>query len=83
MATLFARALCDGAGWSIDRSRVSSMGADVNYDGRISIGELAGYMQGRIDWYLDIVEEKTGVRYRQDIQVYPEGDPLILVDRSN
>ncbi len=83
MATLFARALCAGAGWSIDRGSVSSMGADVDFDGKISIGELGAYMQGRIDWYLDIVKEKTGVRYRQNIQVYPEGDPLVLVDRSN
>ena len=83
MATLFARAFCAGAGWNIDRNRISSMDADVDYDGKISIGELAGYMQGRIDWYLDIVKEKTGVRYRQNIQVYPEGDPLVLVDRSN
>lgn len=81
MATLFARALCDGAGWSIDRGVPSSMGADADFDGRISIGELADYMQMRINWYLDIVAEKTGVSYRQDIQVYPEGDPLILVER--
>lgn len=83
MATLFARALCAGAGWSIDRNSVSSMGADVDFDGRISIGELGAYMQGRVDWYLGIVEEATGVKYRQNIQVYPEGDPLVLVDRSN
>ena len=82
MATLFTRALCAGAGWSIDRNRVSAMGADADYNGKISIGELGAYMQGRVDWYLDIVEEKTGVRYRQNIQVYPEGDPLVLVDRS-
>ena len=83
MTTIFARAFCTGAGWNIDRDRVGSMDADVNYDGKISIGELADYMQGRIDWYLDIVEDKTGTRYRQNIQVYPEGDPLVLVDRSN
>ena len=83
MATLFARAFCAGAGWNIDRNRTGSMDADINYDGKITIGELEDYMQGRIDWYLDIVEEKTGVRYRQNIQVYPAGDPLVLVDRSN
>lgn len=83
MTTLFARALCAGAGWNIDRGRVGSMGADTDYDGRVSLGELADYLQGRIDWYLDIVEEKTGVRYRQNVQAYPQGDPLILVDRSN
>jgi len=81
MATLFARALCDGAGWSIERGTTGPMGADTDYDGRISIGELQDYMQRRIDWYLEIVEEKTGVLYRQNIQVYPEGDPLILVER--
>lgn len=83
MTTIFARALCSGAGWSIDRKRVSSMDADANYDGLLTLGELADYMQQRIDRYLDFVEESTGIQYRQNIQLYPQGDPLILVDRSN
>lgn len=83
MTTIFARALCMGAGWSIVRNRVGSMDADVNYDGLLTLGELADYMQKRIDRYLDFVRESTGIQYRQNIQLYPEGDPLVLVDRSN
>ena len=44
MATVFARALCDGAGWSIDRGAQSAMNADADYDGEITLGELKNYM---------------------------------------
>ena len=81
-STLFARALCRGAGWNIDRNRIGSMGADINMDGKISFGELTAYMQGRMDGYLDLINEKNGGMLRQDIQFYPAGDPLILIERS-
>lgn len=83
MATVFARALCDGAGWDIDLNVRSSMNADIDYDGRISMGELASYMTERVDWYLNSASELTDGDYRQSIQVYPEGDPLILFERRS
>lgn len=82
MATVFARALCDGAGWNIDRGARGTMGADRNYDGSITLGELQLYMAGRVNWYLDIASDLTGEDYRQNIQVYPEGDPLVLFERK-
>ena len=81
MATVFARALCDGAGWSIDRVMRKSMGADLNYDGSITLDELWQYMGSRVNWYLEIASELTGENYRQSVQVYPEGDPFILFER--
>ncbi len=81
MATVFARALCDGAGWSIDRDVRKSMGADLNYDRAITLDELWQYMSGRVNWYLEIASELTGENYTQSVQVYPEGDPFILFER--
>lgn len=82
MATVFARALCDGAGWDIDRGTPGTMGADINYDDRISLAELQDYITGRVNWYLNIASELTGTDYRQSIQVYPQGDPLVLFERK-
>ena len=48
MATVFARALCDAAGWSIDRGAQSAMNADADYDGRITLDELGSYMARRV-----------------------------------
>lgn len=83
MATVFARVLCDGAGWNIDNNARGTMGADRNYDGSITLGELQEYMAARVNWYLDIASDLTGEDYRQSVQVYPEGDPLILFERKS
>ncbi len=82
MATVFVRALCDGAGWDIDRSARGTLGADQDYNGAISLGELQSYMAGRVNWYLDLACEFTGEDYHQSIQVYPEGDPLVLFTKQ-
>lgn len=81
MTTVFARALCDGAGWSVDRGEKTSMGADRNYDGKISFDELHRYMAHRVNWYLEIASGLTGEDYRQSVQAYPEGDPFVLFGR--
>lgn len=81
MTTVFARALCDGAGWSVDRGEKMAMGADRNYDGTISFDELYRYMAHRVNWYLEIASKLTGESYRQSVQVYPEGDPFVLFGR--
>ena len=80
MATVFARALCDGAGWDIDRNARGTMGADLDYDGAITLDELAEYMAGRVEWYLALASELTGEIYRQSVQVYPMGDPFALFE---
>jgi hypothetical protein len=83
MATVFARSLCDGAGWDIDRSVRGTMSADTNYDGRITLNELQDYLTGRVSWYLKIASDLTGRDYHQSIQVYPQGDPLVLFERKS
>ena len=80
MATVFARALCDGAGWDLDRSALGTIGADADYDGTITLDELAVFMQARVDWYLNRASELTGETYRQSVQVYPAGDPFTLFE---
>ena len=82
MATVFSRALCDGAGWDIDRNVRSTMGADFDYDGKITLAEMQVYLQERVSWYLGVASGLTGENYRQTIQVYPEGDPLVLFERN-
>jgi hypothetical protein len=77
MATVFARALCDGAGWSIDRGTQSSMNADANYDGDITFNELAVYMSRRVSWYLNLAGG-----YVQNVRAYPEGDGFVLFSRG-
>ena len=77
MATVFARALCDAAGWSIDKNARSAMNADADYDGDITLDELATYMSRRVNWYLDLAGD-----YIQTVNVYPEGDSLVVMQRG-
>ena len=77
MATVFARALCDGCGWSLDRAARASLNADANYDGSVTVTELAEYLRRRVQWYL----ERAG-GYRQTVRVWPEGSQLVLVARE-
>ena len=83
MATVFARALCDGAGWNLDLAAKGTMGADRNYDGKVTLGELHLYMIGRVNWYLGIASGLTGEDYRQSVQLYPEGDPFVIFERQD
>ena len=82
MATAFARALCDGGGWDMDRGVRSTMGADADYDGRVTLAEMQIYLQERVAWYLQLASDLTGEDYRQSVQVYPQGDPLVLLERN-
>ncbi len=77
MATVFARALCDAAGWSIDRGAPGSMGADTDYDGAITFEELCRYTARRVQWYLQLAGG-----YEQDVRFSPEGDDLELFFRG-
>lgn len=73
-ATVFARALCDAAGWSIDRAAPASMNADFNYDGAITFSELDAYLSRRVRWYLSLAGNQT-----QTVRVYPEGSDFALL----
>lgn len=79
MATVFARALCEGGGWSIDRATRTAMRADRNYDGRVTLTELYNYAARRVMWTLN----QTGAngQYVQTVQLWPEGDGLVVMQR--
>lgn len=81
MATAFARALCDGGGWDIERNARGAMNADADYDGRVSVGELQLYLKRRVDWILGVASDLNGSRYRQSVRAFPDGDPMILFER--
>lgn len=77
MSTVFARALCDAAGWNMDRGAPSALNADVDYDGSITFGELAAYLSKRVTWYLGLAGG-----YAQNVCVYPEADPSVIFERA-
>ena len=79
MATVFARALCEAGGWSVDRAARSAMRADADYDGAVTLDELYGYVSRRVMWYLNLVGEAG--RYVQTVQVWPEGDGGTVFER--
>ena len=83
MATVFARAICEAGGWSIDRAATGAMRADRNYDGRVTLDELYGYVSRRVMWYLQLTGTLTGRegQYIQSVQVWPEGDGLVAFGR--
>lgn len=76
--TVFARALCDALGWSIDDQRRGPLNADTDYDGEITLWEACQYSRRRVKWYLS----RAGGAYAQDVQVYPEGDMFVLFKRE-
>lgn len=78
MSTVFARALCDGAGWNLDRMAPSAMNADTDYDSRITLDELGSYLARRASWYLNL----SGP-YAQSVAVYPENDPGVVFARTS
>ena len=78
MMTIFARALTDGAGWNTSRSRRAAMRADLDMDRAVTLQELYQYAARRVTWYLQLV----GGDYRQNVQVWPAGDPFIVFSRS-
>ena len=83
MATVLSRALCDGAGFAIGGTHKSALRADMDYDRRITLNEMALYLSRRVTWYLNVAGELAGATtpYVQNVQVYPEGDPFVLFGR--
>lgn len=77
MATVFARALCDAMGWSMERNAASAMKADVNYDGKVTLSELGNYLKRRVTWYLNLAGD-----YTQTVCVYPALDNSVVFARD-
>ena len=84
MATVLARALCDGAGWSLGSARRAALRADADYDRQITLNEIGLYLSRRVAWYLNVAGELAGssTSYVQNVQVYPLGDPTVLFGRQ-
>lgn len=80
IATVFARALCDGLGWDMDSGKSGALSADIDYNRRITLWEAYLYANRRVHWYLNRADGGTG-RFVQDVKVYPEGDPFVLFRR--
>lgn len=78
MATAFARAVCEGCGWSLDRASRGALRADINGDGVVTLDELARYAARRVMWYLSL----TGSSYAQCVRAFPEGDVASLFERT-
>ncbi len=79
MATVFARALCEAGGWSLDRSARSALRADADYDGAVTLNELYLYTARRVLWYLRLAGG-TDAR-AQSVQVWPEDDGTVVFER--
>ena len=78
MATAFARAGCEGCGWSIERGARGAMRADINEDSVVTLDELARYAARRVMWYLSLNDGG----YAQTVRVFPEGDVNSLFERT-
>ena len=78
MATVFARAVCEGCGWSIEDAGRGDLLADRNGDGQISLDELHRYAERRVTAYLALGDGD----YVQTVRVSPEGDARALFGRS-
>lgn len=78
MATLFARAVCEGCGWSVDAAARRAMRADINYDNIVTLDELYHYARRRVMWYLSLAHSAQA----QTVMVSPEGSARPLFERT-
>lgn len=78
MATVFARAVCEGCGWSIEGGTRVELLADQNADGQVSLDELYRYTARRVTAYLSLGQSD----YTQTVRVSPEGDMSTLFGRT-
>ena len=85
MATVFARALCEAGGWSLERGARSAMRADADYDGVVTLNELYSYTARRVMWYLNLAGGLSGREgvYVQSVQAWPEGDTAPVFERTS
>lgn len=77
MATLFARSLCEGAGWDLVKDRAGSLKADYNRNRQLTLAEVYQYTFKRVKRYL----KDSGSSFQQNVQVYPVGSPFVLFRR--
>ena len=78
ITTVFARALCDALGYSIDGRSRGPLGADRDFDGMVTLNETYLYVSRRVNQYLS---RAGGGNFAQEVKVYPAGDPFVLFER--
>ena len=59
-------------------TRAGPLGADRDFDGRVTLNETFLYVSRRVKQYLSRV---AGGVYVQEVVVYPEGDQFVLFER--
>ena len=72
MATVFARAVCEGGGWDLMRDRITFSRADVNRSGEVTFEELRAYVTHRVKALL------SGTGVTQTPQASRVGSGLVI-----
>ena len=75
VSTVFARAFTEALGWDLMKDKTISLRADLNNNRQITLNEAFLYTRKRCMFYLT---NATGMRGRQAVQVWPEGDSFLL-----
>lgn len=75
MSTVFARALCEGLGWDLDKDRSVSLRADTDRDGAVTFTELWLYAKRRVYYHL------SGTGAVQNVMAWPEMNEAELFAR--
>ena len=72
MATVFARAVCEGGGWDLMRDRITFSRADANRNGEVTFEELRAYVSHRVKAIL------SGTGVTQSPQASVTGSALVI-----
>ncbi len=76
VSTVFARALTEALGWDLMKDKTISIRADLDNNRQVTLNEAFLYARKRCMYYLT---HATGMRGRQAVQVWPEGDTFVVV----
>lgn len=75
VSTVFARAFTEALGWDLMKDKTISIRADLDNNRQVTLNEAFLYARKRCMYYLT---HATGMRGRQAVQVWPEGDTFVI-----
>lgn len=75
VSTVFARAFTEALGWDLMKDKTVSIRGDLDNNRQITLNEAFLYARKRCMYYLT---NATGMRGRQAVQAWPEGDTFVL-----
>ncbi len=75
VSTVFARAFTEALGWDLMKDKTISIRGDLDNNRQITLNEAFLYARKRCMYYLT---NAAGMRGRQAVQVWPEGDTFLL-----